>query len=135
MLIVHIEPPATGLMGDQLYRTAQPCRALAAQPGTFVISGHWLSAAIREAARCADVLVLCQAVDVDMLPLCLLRRAAGRPTVFEINDDFLAPPQAIAAASFCANPIMLGLTLQLCALCDARQFSSPALRSRFAELG
>ena len=135
MLIVHIEPPSLSLQGDQVYRTVQPCQALAELPDVFVISGSWLSAAVRHAARTCDILVLCQAVDADMLVVCLERQRNRLVTIFEINDDFTATPAYQAAATFSQNPVMLGLTLQLAQLCDARQFSSVALQKRFAELG
>jgi tetratricopeptide (TPR) repeat protein len=134
MLIVQIEPPSLHLQGDQIYRTVQPCRSLAGLPDTQVLSGFWLQPACRAAAAVADVLILCQAVEADLLPLLAARRAAGRPTVFEINDDFSATQSWNRCAGFCANPLMLALTHQLAAQATAVQYSSHGLQRRFGFL-
>jgi hypothetical protein len=135
MLIVQIEPPNLVVQGDQLYRTVQPCRALAAAADdVYVLSGFWLSPATQQAALAADVLILCQAVDADFLPLLQARQAAGRPTVFEINDDFTAPQPWNPTASFCANPLMREISLLLAEQSTALQFSSRGLQQAFGQL-
>ncbi len=69
MLIVHLEAPNFGNEGDHVYRTAQPCRALGMVPDVTVVSGTVLSPVMHDLARIADVLILCKAADIDMLPM------------------------------------------------------------------
>ena len=134
MLMVQLEPPSLGLQGDQVYRTLQPCRALAQATKHQILCGTWLSKTMRRAAHVCDVLVLCQAVEVDFLPLLAARRAARRPTIFEINDDFTALPPFNAAAEFYKNPLIRSLAYQLARTCDGLQLSSHGLMHRFGAL-
>jgi tetratricopeptide (TPR) repeat protein len=132
--IVQIEPPSPSLQGDQIYRTVQPCRALGLLPQTQVLSGAWLSTDIQQAAQTADVLICCQAVEVDLLPLWTQRRQAGRCNVFEINDHFAALQLWNKAAAFYNNPLIRSLTYQLAHTADALQFSSAGLQEIFGHL-
>ena len=134
MLIAHVEPPAPVQQGDQQYRTVQPCRALALHDDTYVVSGTWLSPQMHRTAHFADVLVLCQAVDADFLPLMQARRQRGQVTVFEINDHFLAAQVWNPVATFYNQPANRSLILQLAAQADAIQFSCQALAQEFAHL-
>jgi tetratricopeptide (TPR) repeat protein len=134
MRIVQIEPPSPSLQGDQIYRTVQPCRALGLLPQTQVQSGAWLSAAIQAAAQDADVLIVCQAADVDLLPLWTQRTREGRCNVFEINDHFAALQPWNKAAAFYHNPLIRSLTYQLAHTACALQFSSHGLQETFGHL-
>ncbi len=133
--VVHVEPPSPSLQGDQIYRTRQPCAALGAldEVGS-VVSGAYLQTDLRRQILAADVLVLCQAVEVDLLPLWQARAAAGRANVFEINDDFAALQTFNASASFYANPLIRSLTFQLAQSAHGLQFSSHGLQARFGHL-
>lgn len=62
---------------------------------------------MREACAHADVLVLCKAVDPDLLPLLHRRRDAGLVTVFEINDDFTDVQAWNPHAAASARPLAL----------------------------
>jgi Tfp pilus assembly protein PilF len=129
MRIVHIEPPSTVIQGDQLYRTLQPCAALAAaSPEVEVYSGPYLCAEVRRRILQAEVLVLCQAVDVDLWPLWQQRAAAGRANVFEINDNFAALQPFNEAARFYANPLIRSLTYRFADSAHGLQFSSHGLQ-------
>lgn len=134
MLIAHLEPPSPFLQGDQVYRTTQPCHALATLPEVNVVSGTWLSPVMQAAAAAADVLVLCQTVDADLLPLVAARNAQGKRTVFEINDNFTAPLAGSEVARFYANPQQRAGVMQLAARCDALQLCTAGLAARFGYL-
>ena len=133
-LVAHLEPPSPFLQGDQVYRTVQPCHALAGMPDVEVVSGTWLSPVMQAAAAQAHVLVLCQTVDADLLPLLAARRAQGKRTLFEINDNFAAPLADSEVARFYANPQQRSGLLQLAAQSDGLQFCSPGLAARFGHL-
>jgi len=91
VLILHLESPNRGQQGDHIYRTAQPCRALGELENVTVVSGSLLTPTVHALIDDADVLVLCDVVDADFLPIIEARRRRRRLTVYEINDQFLAP--------------------------------------------
>lgn len=131
--IVHVESPSDGRQGDSRYRTRQPCDALGGA-GYSVVSGHLGSPAMWLHAESADVLVLCDVTDVDLLPLVQRRRARGLTTVFEINDDFRSPQPWSRTAYLARNLLIRSLTAQLAATADGVQFTTEELARRFAGL-
>jgi hypothetical protein len=132
--ILHVESPNLGGQGDHVYRTLQPCRALGELDDVWVASGSLLSPAVHPALAVADVLVVCDVVDADLLPVIAARRRAGLPTVYEINDHFRAPQPWNATAYLASNLITRGLSAQLAARADANQFTVPQLARDFAGL-
>lgn len=131
--IVHVESPSDGQQGDSRYRTRQPCDALGAA-GYAVLSGHLGNPAIWIQAESADVLVLCDVADVDLLPLVQRRRARGLVTVYEINDDFRSPQPWSRTAYLARNLLSRALSAQLAASSDGVQFSTEELARRYAGL-
>jgi tetratricopeptide (TPR) repeat protein len=132
--IIHLESPNPGKEGDHVYRTRQPCQALGQLPGVQVRSGSFLSPALHGDLLGADVLVLCDVVDPDLVAIIDARRRAGRLTVYEINDHFLAVKAGSPTAYLGKNPLLRSLSSQLAAACDAIQFSVPELEREFAAL-
>ena len=133
MLIVQIEPPNHGGQGDHAYRTVQPCRALGTLEGVTVVSGSLLSPTTHELARIADVLVLCEVADADLLPTLRYRDARGLLNVFEINDNVLHIQPWNSTAAFYRQPINRSLLLQLASQSHCMQVSTPELQHRFAK--
>ena len=132
MFIVFIEPPSATVQGDQIHRTQAPADALAATgDDVFVLTGTWLSPCVQQAARRADVVILCQAVDVDFVPLCEQRRREGLCTIVEINDHFCRPVTGNQAGRFFAQPAMQALLWQTAGLADGVQFSTPYLAEQY----
>lgn len=117
-----------------MYRTRQPCRALGELPGVEVASGSLLAPAVHARLLVADLLVLCDVVDADLLPVVEARRAAGRLTVYEVNDHFLAPQPWNPTAYLARNLLSRSLSSQTAARADAVQFSGEALATEFARL-
>ena len=105
MLIVQLEAPNLGNEGDHMYRTVQPCRALGMVADVTVVSGTVLSPVMHDLVRIADVLILCKAADIDMLPIVKARHAEDLLTVFEINDDFTSIQPWNPTAAFFHKPI------------------------------
>jgi tetratricopeptide (TPR) repeat protein len=132
--VVAIESPNPGKKGDHVYRTRQPCRALGELSGTAVQSGSLLAPAVHDELLRADVLVLADVVDPDLLPIVEARRAAGLLTVYEINDHFLAPAAESPSAYLAKNPLLRSLSSQLGTRTDAVQFSMPELAREFGHL-
>jgi tetratricopeptide (TPR) repeat protein len=133
--ILHVESPNPGKQGDHVYRTRQPCQALGERPGVTVASGSLLAPAVQRRLGTADVLVLCDVVDPDLLPVLEARRAAGKLTVYEINDHFLAPQPWNQTAYLSRNLVMRSLSSQLAARSNAIQFCTPELEREFGRLG
>jgi tetratricopeptide (TPR) repeat protein len=75
--------------GDSAHRMQWPIEALAEQaPNWRVINLDALAEERREWALEADLLVLFQAADTDLLPILKQRTALGRPSLLEYNDNF-----------------------------------------------
>jgi tetratricopeptide (TPR) repeat protein len=134
MLILHLESPNRGQQGDHVYRTRQPCRALGELEGVTVVSGSLLTPAAHTLIDDADVLVLCDVVDADFLPVIEARRRRRRLTVYEINDHFLAPQPWNPTAYLAANLISRSLSSQLARQADCLQVTVDALARRFGHL-
>ncbi|HET6149913.1 MAG TPA: glycosyltransferase [Polyangia bacterium] len=134
MLILHLESPNRGQQGDHVYRTAQPCRALGELENVTVVSGSLLTPEAHALVDDADVLVLCDVVDADFLPIMSARRRRRRLTVYEINDHFLAPQPWNPTAYLAANLISRSLSSQLARHADCLQLTVDALARRFGHL-
>ena len=134
LLIVHLEPPNRGGDGDSVYRTVQPCRALGELHGVRVVAGSFISPEAHKLLPVADLLVLCDVVEADLLPLLQLRRARGLATIYEINDDFQALQSWNPTAYLASNPFTRSLSSRLASCCDGVQFSTPYLAERFGAL-
>jgi tetratricopeptide (TPR) repeat protein len=132
--IVHLEAPTAGKDEDHLYRTVQPCRALAALPGIAVESGSFLAPEVHAQLLTADVLVLRQVVEPDLLPIVEERRQTGRLTVYELHDHVLAPQAYTGAAALAKNPLLRSLSCQLGARAHALVLRGAALERTFAHL-
>ena len=134
MLILHLESPNRGRQGDHIYRTSQPCRALGELEDVTVVSGSLLTPAVHALFDEADVLVLCDVVDADFLPIIEARRRRRRLTVYEINDHFLAPQPWNPTAYLAANLISRSLSSQLARQSDCLQLTVESLDRRFGHL-
>lgn len=134
LLVVHLEPPHHGGQGDSIYRTVQPCRALGQLPGVEVVAGSFISPAVHRLLPIADVVVLCDVVEADLIPLLRQRRENGFPTIYEINDDFQALPPWNPTAYLASNPFTRSLSSRLAACCGNLQFSTPYLAGLFGAM-
>jgi tetratricopeptide (TPR) repeat protein len=134
MLILHLESPNRGQQGDHAYRTMQPCRALGELENVTVVSGSLLTPSVHALLEEADVLVLCDVVDADFLPVIEARRRRRRLSVYEINDHFQAPQPWSATAYLATNYISRSLSSQLARQSDCLQLTVPELDRRFGHL-
>jgi len=93
--------------GDSYYRMRWPARELAAQrPNWRIIN---LDARAQERFQWseeADLLVTYQSHDLDLIPLIQKRRAAGKKTLVEYNDNFYFPPAASPVADAWNSPLV-----------------------------
>jgi len=94
LLIAHVGPPEPIDEGPAMYRTRQPCRALGELPGVAVISGSILSPGLFDSRVLlnADVLVIRDVADPDLLPIVAARRRRRKLSVFEVTRHLFAAP-------------------------------------------
>jgi tetratricopeptide (TPR) repeat protein len=132
--VLHVESPNSGKQGDHVYRTRQPCDALGRLAGVQVASGSLLAPAVQQRLTSADVLVLCDVIDPDLFRVLDARRAAGRLTVYEVNDHFLSPQSWSPTAYLAENLVVRSLSSQLAAQADGIQVTAPEIRREFGRL-
>jgi tetratricopeptide (TPR) repeat protein len=136
IVVLHLESPNRGRQGDHIYRTSQPCRALGGVDNVTVVSGSLLSPAIAASGLLdnADVLVMCDVVDADFLPVIDARRRQRRLSGYEVNDNFLAPQSWNPTAYLASNLVSRSLSSQLARQSDFLQSTVAELDRRFAHL-
>lgn len=134
ILIAYIEPPQQEKGGDYYYRTWAPGVAMAEEEGVCVINLTNVHRRKDEIARGADVLVLKNICDPDMLPLISERRREGRLTVYELADDIGAVPPWNPVHFFYRDPENLSLFKRSARCCDSMQFSVPELKRIYGYL-
>lgn len=120
--------------GDSYYRMRWPAKELAAQaPAWRVVN---LDARAKERfvwAEEADLLVLYQSHDLDLLPLIKRRALSGKKTLIEYNDNFYAPAAASPVASAWSSPILLQSYERFMQEGDALMVTGPGLERLFSE--
>jgi glycosyltransferase involved in cell wall biosynthesis len=152
LLIVQIGPPEPLDRRAAVYRTIQPCRALGELADVTVISGSILSPALFAQAPsppgtpetagtrepglllAADVLVIRDVADPDLLPVIAARRRNGRLTVYEISSHIFARPASEGAGSGSEDLAARSLPPQLARQADCLQLATAALDAQFAGL-
>lgn len=127
MFIVHLAAPQSTTGGDFIYRVLQPDAALARFSGITTVSLTNICSRRMELLMGADLLVVQMLADADLLRLVLERRRLGRPTVFEVSDNFTAFQSSNPVAGFYDAPENRAMILQLISICDGVQVTMPAL--------
>ena len=134
ILIAQVEPPQNEEGGDYYYRTLAPGRTMAREDGVYVINLTNIHRRKEQIMRSADVLVLKNVCDPDLLPLIRERKARKRLTVYEIADDINAVQPWRPVYFFYRNPENFGLSRRLARLSDAMQFTVEELRKIYGYL-
>ena len=136
LLVLHLGPPEPLDRGPATTRTLQPCRALGELTEMTVISGFTLSPAVYSAGLLlsADVLVLRDVADPDLLPVIAARRRAGRLTAYEIGSYAFARSASGEAPTRQSDLLARSLVPQLARQADCIQLATAALDTRFATL-
>ncbi len=136
LLIAVVGPPEPLDEGPAVYRTVQPCRALGELPEVAVVSGSPLSPALTESGvlLSADILVIRDVADPDLLPIIAARRRQGRLTAYEITNHLFAAPPGDADRHRRIDLIERSLTPLLARQADCVQFATRTLEAQFAAL-
>ena len=137
LVIAQIGPAEPIDQGAAIYRTLQPCRALGELSDVSVLSGSTLSPALYASGllETADVLVIRDVADPDLLPIVAARRRQRRLTAYEVTRHLFAAPLGELAGR--APPVLVERSLgpMLARQADCVQFATPALEGQFAALG
>ena len=134
ILIAHIEPPQNEEGGDYYYRTLAPGRAMAREEGVYVINLTNIHKEKERIIQAADVLVLKNVCDPDLMPIIRERKARKLLTVFEIADDINAVQPWSPVYFFYRNPENFNLSRRLSRLSDAMQFTVAELNKIYGYL-
>jgi glycosyltransferase involved in cell wall biosynthesis/Flp pilus assembly protein TadD len=136
LLVVQIGPPEPLDRGPAIHRTLQPCRALGELADVTVVSGFTLSPAIYDQGllMAADVLVLRDVADPDLLPVIAARRRQGRLTAYEIGCHFFASPPGHESPATQSDLVARSLVPNLARQADCLQLATAALETQFATL-
>jgi tetratricopeptide (TPR) repeat protein len=137
LLIAHVGPTEPIDEGAAMYRTRQPSRALGEVPDVGVISGSILSPGLFDSRVLvnADVLIIRDVADPDLLPIVAARRRRRKLSVYEITRHlFATPPTAREAAGRFPDLVERSLRPLLARQADCLQVSTPALDAHCAAL-
>jgi tetratricopeptide (TPR) repeat protein len=136
LLIAHVGPAEPIDEGASIYRTRQPCRALGELPDVGVVSGSILSPALFDSRVLlnADVLVIRDVADPDLLPIVAARRRRRKLSVYEITNHLFAGPPADQATPRVPDLVQRSLRPLLARQADCLQVSTQALDTHCAAL-
>jgi tetratricopeptide (TPR) repeat protein len=136
LLVVHVtsalDPPGR----ERLTRTERPCRALGELEQVAVVSGSLASPSLLASGLLdeADILVLADAADPDLLPVVEARRRQRRLTIYEIAQHPFSPPRHGRTAARARDLLLRAMPAQLARQADGLQLATPALEARFGPL-
>jgi tetratricopeptide (TPR) repeat protein len=135
LLIAQVDAVQSEDSGDFHYRTYAPGIGMANCDGAYTVSCTNLHRLKFEIMRLADILIINNVCDEDILPVIRNREAAGKLTIYEISDDLSDIPPAYGhIRDVYLRSKNLLLIKRLANYCDALQFCSHGLKRKFAYL-
>ncbi len=134
LLIAQVEPPQKMDGGDYFYRTYAPGIAMAQEEGVYVVNLTNQHRRKAEIMTQADILILKNICDPDLLPLIRGRKKNGKLTVYEIADDLNALQPWNPVYFFYKNKENLALINRLAIFCDALQTTCHELKRLYGHL-
>jgi glycosyltransferase involved in cell wall biosynthesis len=134
LLIAQVEPPQLEGSGDYFYRTHAPGIAMAQNDGVRVINLTNQHRRKTEIMMRADVLILKNICDPDILPLIRGRKEQQKLTVYEIADDLNALQKWNSLYFFWNSRENIDLGFRLANSSNALQVSSPELKKLYGYL-
>ena len=134
LLIAQVDYAQDEATGDFYYRTFAPGAGMAHCDGVHVVNLVSLHRLRHQVMLDADVLVLNNVCDADLLPVIRDRRGRGKLTVYEVSDDVEALPPDSPAWAFYQQSNNLLLIKRLAHYCDALQFGTPELKRKYGYL-
>ncbi len=120
--------------GDYYYRAYAPGIAMARCQSVHTVNLTNVNRAKLDLMRFADLLVLNNICDPDILPVIEARKKSGKITVYELADDLADMPACNPRGEFYRESKNLLLVKRLANYCDALQFSSRELQRKYGYL-
>ena len=119
--------------GDSYYRMRWPARELARQNPDWRVINLSANASERFAwGEQADLLVLFQSNDMDLIPVIRARKKRGLKTLVEYNDNFYDTPAAAPVARAWSSPLIWQAYERMMREADGLIVTCPALANLFA---
>jgi tetratricopeptide (TPR) repeat protein len=134
LLVVQVEPPQHEEGGDYYYRTYAPSFSLSLENNVYVINLSNISRKRTELFTRADILILKNICDPDILPVIAERKQTGKISIYEIADDLGAIPAWNPVHFFYHNKENISLFKKTAASCDAVQFTVSELQRTYGNL-
>lgn len=134
LLIAQVDYAQDEATGDFYYRTFAPGAGMAHWDGIHVVNLVSMHRLRHEVMYDADILILNNICDADLLPVIKERKSRRKVTVFELCDDVEALPSDSPDWHFYQQPNNLLLLKRLAHYCDALQFSSRELEKKYRYL-
>lgn len=134
LLVVQVDVTQDESLGDFHYRTYAPGVGMAQCDGVYTVNLVYVNRYGSELMREADILVLNNICDADVLPVIRDRKSRGKLTVYELCDDLDEIPPSSPVRGFYSQPKNMLLIKRLAHYCDALQFSSPELFRKYGYL-
>jgi tetratricopeptide (TPR) repeat protein len=131
ILFVQMEPPQAEEGGDYYYRTYAPSYSLAQEKSIYTVSLSSISRKREELTRQADILILKNICDADILPVIAERKKTNKISIYEIADDLGAIPAWNPVYFFYQNKENISLFKRTAASCDAIQFTVSELQRKY----
>jgi len=122
------------LTGEFRYRIQNPGQTLSDHPDYQVINIHIFHPLFPEMALQADILILHLIPDPEIDQILRLRKRLGKPTLFEIADNFLDLGPWMAEDDAHRNPYIRQRFLDYGRRCEGLQLSSRELLTLFGSL-
>jgi hypothetical protein len=120
--------------GDSFHRMRWPGRQLSLQmPSWRVINLDFRAAERFSWGLEAELLVLLHCGDIDLIPLIEQRRARGKRTLIEINDNFYSPQPWNVARKAWSSPLVWKMYERLIAAADGVIVTGPGLAELLKE--
>ena len=120
--------------GEFHHRIRGPGLALEKSGNYRVINLHLYHSQFPDLALEADLLIIHFVYHPEIRQIIELRRKLGKPTVFEIPDNFLQPGPHVPADDPHRNPYIRQNLIHYASICNGLQLSSPELQKVFGFL-
>jgi tetratricopeptide (TPR) repeat protein len=134
IIIAIIDIPQNITSGDYFYRTYSPGVAFAQQEDTYVVAVSNIHPKKFDIIDNADIVVLNDICDPDLLPIISKRKKNGLLTIYEIADDMNGLQPWNAVYEFYQNKENISLIYKLAAYSDKLQFSVHELQKLYGRL-
>lgn len=120
--------------GEFHHRIGRPGEMVERHPDFMVHNIHVFHPLFAQLALSADLLILHLVAEQEVGQIIKLRAKMGKPTIYEIPDNFLQLGKWVPVGDALRNPLVRQTILAAARACDALQLSSPALREVFGEV-